>query len=163
MSEYKSLFEVIEDSVESGRGGWDLDPNPKYKAEGTFEDRFKRGDKQIVLWEISRCIKNSTSIPPWAGAAFREALKNVVTCEETWDQAFGKVPASGRYRKSIRTAAKSIEVCKRIEELHGQGSKIDNDLFNYVGKEFRVGTIGRATTVKNIWKKRESFQRQISG
>jgi hypothetical protein len=159
-SAYKSLFEIIEESVERGRGGWDLDP--AHPAKGSFEDRFrKRADKQIVLWEISRCIKNNTPIPEWAGIAFRLALERVVTCESTWDQAFGKVPAGGRYRKSIQTAAKSVKVCERIEELKRSGRKIDNDLFNEVGKEFRVGTIGRATTVKNIWKKRRSFQRQI--
>jgi hypothetical protein len=156
---YKSLFEIIEESVEAGRGGWDLDP--AHPAKGSYEDRFRRGDKQIVLWEISRCIKNDTPIPKWAGIAFRRALERVVTCESTWDQAFGKVPAGGRYKKSILTAAKSVKVCERIEDHKRAGRKIDNDLFNEVGKEFRVGTIGRATTVKNIWKKRRSFQRQI--
>jgi hypothetical protein len=54
----------------------------------------------------------------------------------------------------------SVKVCERIEQLKESGRKIDNDLFNEVGKELRVGTVGRATTVKNIWKKRKSFQRQ---
>jgi len=157
-SVYKSLFDIIEESVKKGRGGWDIDP--AHEAKGSYEDRFRKGDKQIVLWEISRCIKNRTSIPEWAGIAFRLALERVVTCESTWDEAFGKVPAGGRYRKSIKTAAKSVKVCERIEELKRGGRKIDNDLFNEVGKEFRVGTIGRATTVKNIWKRRRSFQRQ---
>jgi hypothetical protein len=158
-SNYKSLFEIIEESVEHGRGGWDLDR--AYPAKGSYEDRFRSGgDKQIVLWEISRCIKNNTLIPKWAGIAFRRALERVVTCERTWDQAFGKVPAGGRYRKSIQTASKSVKVCERIEELKRSGRKIDNDLFNEVGREFHVGTVGRATTVKKIWKKRGSFQRQ---
>jgi hypothetical protein len=158
-SSYKSLFEIIEDSVESGRSGWDIDP--AHPARGSYEDRFRAGDKQIVLWEISRCIKNKTPIPEWAGIAFRVALERVVTCENTWDQAFGKVPAGGRYRKSIKSAAKSVKVCERLDELKQSGQKIDKDLFNEVGKELRVGTVGRATTVQNIWKRRGSFQRQI--
>jgi len=85
-----------------------------------------------------------------------------VTGESTWDQAFGKVPAGGRYRKSLQTAAKSVKVCELIEELHRAGRPINKDLFDQVGKELRVGTIGRATTVQNIWKKRRHFQRQIS-
>src|SRR5215469_4122273 len=100
---YKSLFEIIEESVERGRGGWDIDP--AHPARGPYENRFRKGaDKQSVLWEISRCIKNNTLIPKWAGIAFRLALERVVTCESTWDQAFGRVPAGGRYRKSIKTA-----------------------------------------------------------
>jgi hypothetical protein len=159
-STYRSRLEIIEDSVESGRAGWDIDP--AHPAKGSYEDRFRAGDKEIVLWEIARSIKNKAPIPEWAGNAFRVALERVVTCESTWEQAFGKVPAGGRYRKSIQTAAKSVKVCERIEALHRDGRKIDNDLFNEVGKEFRVGTIGRATTVKKIWKRRASFQRQIS-
>jgi hypothetical protein len=157
-STYKSLFEIIEESVERGRGGWDLDPAHPRRGR-SYEKRFRTGDKQIVLWEISRCIKNKKAIPEWAGIAFRVALERVVTCESTWDQAFGKVPAGGRYRKSIQTAAKSVKVCERIEELHRAGRPIDKDLFNQAGKELRVGTIGRATTVQNIWKKRRHFQR----
>jgi hypothetical protein len=161
-SAYKLLFEIIEESVESGRGGWDIDPAHRSRGR-SYEERFRAGDKQIVLWEISRCIKNNMPIPEWAGIAFRVELERVVTCERTWEEAFGKVPAGGRYRKSIQTAAKSVKVCERIEELKRGGRKIDNDLFNEVGKEFRVGTVGRATTVKKIWKKRGSFQRQIPG
>src|SRR6516162_342789 len=96
-SAYKSLFEIIEESVEHGSGGWDL--NPAHPPSGrSFEQRFRGGDKEIVLWEISRCIKNNTRIPEWAGIAFRVALERVVTCKSTWDQAFGKIPVGGRYR-----------------------------------------------------------------
>jgi hypothetical protein len=99
-STYKSLFEIIEESVERGRGGWDLDPaHPRLCR--SYDERFRAGDKEIVLWEISRCIENKMPIPEWAGIAFRVALERVVTCESTWDEAFGKVPASGRYRKSL--------------------------------------------------------------
>lgn len=54
--EYKSLFEVIEETVERGYGPWDLDP--AHKMKGPYVERFKKDkDKQIVLWEISRCVQ----------------------------------------------------------------------------------------------------------
>ena len=67
-STYKSLFEIIEESVERGRGGWDLYPAHPRRGR-SYEKRFRTGDKQIVLWEISRCIKNKKAIPEWAGIA----------------------------------------------------------------------------------------------
>jgi hypothetical protein len=160
-SAYKSRFEIIEESVETGRGGWDIDP--AHPARGSYEDRFRAGDKQIVLWEISRCIKNKTRIPEWAGSAFRVALERVATCESTWEQAFGKVPAEGRYRNSILTLAKSVKVCERIEELQrneelkGRRLKMNDHLFKQVGKDTGVGS---STTVKQIWKNRKKFLRQ---
>src|ERR1700730_14801257 len=37
--------------------------DPEFEPAGTFEDRFKAGDKQILLWEIYFCAQSGRPIP----------------------------------------------------------------------------------------------------
>jgi hypothetical protein len=80
----KPLSQIIEESVQGVHDAWPIDP--AYPAEGTFEDRFNAGDKEIVLWEIYRCAKGGTSIPEWAAKAFCDSLIRIAKCELSWEK-----------------------------------------------------------------------------
>jgi hypothetical protein len=60
----KPLNQIIEESVQGEHDAWPLDP--AYKVKGSYEDRYREGDNQIVLWEIYRCAKEGSAIPDWA-------------------------------------------------------------------------------------------------
>src|ERR1700733_381616 len=64
----KPINQIIEESVQGDHDAWPLDPT--YKVEGSYHDRYKDGDNQIVLWEIYRCAKKGSAIPEWAEDAF---------------------------------------------------------------------------------------------
>jgi hypothetical protein len=66
----KPLSQIIEESVQGEHAAWPLDP--AYKVEGSYEDRYKDGDNQIVLWEVYRCAKEGSAIPDWAAKAFAD-------------------------------------------------------------------------------------------
>jgi hypothetical protein len=72
----KPLGQIIAESVQGKHDAWPLDD--AYSAEGSFEERFNKGDNQIVLWEIYRCAKDSEPIPEWAAEAFCSLLIRVV-------------------------------------------------------------------------------------
>ena len=105
------------DNLAVGQGehdAWPLDP--AYKVKGSYEDRYREGDNQIVLWEIYRCAKEGSAIPDWAAQAFADLFLKVVKCELSWDQAFGKVPADGHYRTRIQRLAKNlVKVGKAVQ------------------------------------------------
>ena len=41
----------------------------EFERVGSFEDRFRAGDKQILLWELFDCWRDNRPIPQWAGEA----------------------------------------------------------------------------------------------
>ncbi len=114
----KSIDQIIEEAVQGKHTAWDLDP--AYKAEGSFEERFNKGDNQIVLWEIHRCAKGRRPIPEWAAEAFCSLLIRVAQCELSWEEAFGKVPAGRRKREPIQDLSKNLlKVGHAVEEYVG--------------------------------------------
>jgi hypothetical protein len=44
-----------------------------------------------------------------------------------------------------------FKVYERVLELKKSGEKINNELFARVGKELGIGTVGAATTIKNLY------------
>jgi hypothetical protein len=56
----------------------------EFERVGSFEDRFRAGDKQILLWELFDCWRDNRPIPQWAGEAlFSGDLKLAITCSST--------------------------------------------------------------------------------
>jgi hypothetical protein len=45
-----------------------------------------------------------------------------------------------------------FKVHERVLELKKSGEKINNELFARVGKELGIGTVGAATTTKNLYR-----------
>ena len=90
----KPLGQIIAESVRGEHEAWPLDP--AYPKMRLHEDGFKAGDRQSVLWQMRDCAVEGTPIPEWAAKAFCDALEAVVTCQSTWEQEFGDVPAKGR-------------------------------------------------------------------
>jgi hypothetical protein len=92
----KSLGQIISESARGEHKAWPLDK--AFKA-GPHKKRFREGDRQAALWEIYDCAQAGVAIPEWAATAFCDALIDVVTCQITWDDAFGKVPAKTPKRR----------------------------------------------------------------
>jgi hypothetical protein len=134
----KPINQIIEESVQGDHDAWPLDPT--YKVEGSYHDRYKDGDNQIVLWEIYRCAKKGSAIPEWAEEAFIDLFMKVMKCELTWEEAFGKVPADG-YRPTILKIAKNItrvgesvhEYSQSMDE-RGKRRPKDENMWSYLRK-----------------------------
>ena len=69
---------------------------------------------------------------------------------KSWEDVFGK-PFPGKRRKGAATWRKDLEVWVRVKERHADGAKLDDLLFEEVGKELGLS----ATTVKNLYYERK--------
>jgi hypothetical protein len=111
MMKSKPLSQIIAEAIRGEHGGWPLDP--AFTPEPSHEKAFEAGDGQRVLWQIYDCIQDGKDIPEWAATAFCERLVEAVTCNATWNQAFGEIPAKGSarreyYRSTVRDLAKNL-------------------------------------------------------
>jgi hypothetical protein len=66
----------------------------------------------------------------------------------TWDDAFGKIPAKGTYRVRIRGIVEyAIAVGKRIRDLKSKGQGIGDPLFGELAEHFGIAE----ERVKKYW------------
>lgn len=164
MNDDDLLNRAIVRAVRGETSPWDIDPAyPTKDALGkpfTFEERFKAGDKQILLWAVWDCAERGEAIPRWATDALYTVLTRAAKFEfNTWDDAFGKMPADGTHRNKIQRLVKyAIPVGERIVKLScldpmtmrrpkKGGRGIGDALFYDVAKEFCIG----ARAVKEYW------------
>ena len=92
MNDDELLNQAIIRAVRGEPSPWPI--NPKYQWKGDFEFTFKAGDKQILLWAIRDYAERGEPIPPWATDALHDVLMRAAKFEfNTWDDAFGKIPA----------------------------------------------------------------------
>ena len=63
--------------------------NSKFEPVGSFEDKFRDGDRQILLWELLDCWRDGRPIPQWAGDALYNLLFGMAkgVLEKTGDSA----------------------------------------------------------------------------
>ena len=138
----KRLGQIIAEAIRGEHEGWPLDdafdPEPSHKK--AFE---QQGDGQRVLWQIYDCIQDRTEIPEWAATAFCERLIAAVTCNTTWNEAFGEIPAKGsskrrqKYRSKIQDLAKNL--IKAGEAVRDYDGPIDDEVYSELGKEVGLG------------------------
>jgi hypothetical protein len=127
-----SLREIIRRSVMGESKLWPIDP--KYPAVGSFEDRYRAGDKQILLWAINQYAQEGQLIPDWAAKELNEIIYSAAEGKfASWDDAFGKIFA-GKRQDGIQTLTKMLHVYSRVCEL-AKNHPIDNLLFERVGEE----------------------------
>jgi hypothetical protein len=146
----KPLGQIISESVRTKHKAWPLDLN--YSPNPSHEDGFKRhGDSQRVLWQIHDCARDGNSIPEWAATAFCDALVRVMTCQSTWQQEFGDVPARGRkhrpqkQRSKLRHLAKNlIRVGEAVQDYRGPK---DDEMWRHLGKKLGLGR----AVMKDYW------------
>ena len=121
---------IHEAILRAGRGEkspWPTDK--KYPVKGrNHQERFRKGDKQALLWAIEECGQEGKVIPPWAADAFSDLMARA--CEgvefETWDEVFGKIMASRTGRAQAQRRVKEWRrVGGRIAEIRATGRKFD--------------------------------------
>jgi len=143
-----ALRDIIHRSVMGTVKLWPIDP--KYPAEGSFEDRFNggEGDKQILLWAIDGCAQKREPIPDWAANALHDLLYQAAEGEfHSWHDAFGKIYAPGKRKRRIEHLALMLRVWARICERHEAGESKVEEFFESVGDEFDI----KATLVKELY------------
>jgi hypothetical protein len=143
-----ALRDIIRRSVMGESELWPIDPD--FPAVGSFEDRFKVGDKQILLWAINDYAQRGEPVPQWAAKELNNIIYSAAEGKyASWNDAFGKIFA-GIQRRRAQTLARMLEVYYRVGELHAKGHPIDNRLFERVGKELKLTASGK-TTVQELY------------
>jgi hypothetical protein len=141
-----ALRDIIYRSVMGTSKLWPIDR--RYPALGSFEDRFKAHDKQILLWAIDDCAQKRELIPDWAANALHDLVYRGAEGEfRSWDDAFGKIYAPGKRKHRIAHLALMLRVWARICQRHEAGESKLEELFQSVGEEFDIG----ATLVKELY------------
>ena len=112
---------------------WPIDDrNPKLRAYGTYEERFRRGDRQILLWAIEDSARHGQLIPPWAAEELKSVLLRMAKGQYSWDDAFGRVRARGVNRQRIENLSFIFDVwirCQqKIKERQRAGENRDYNL-----------------------------------
>ena len=118
----------------------------QFEAKGSFEDRFRLGDKQILLWELDDCARTGERIPKWAADALYEILYGMAKgylAKNSWNEAFGTPYADRKQPGGMRTRAQMFdahrEVRKVVAEKKARKEKLDYDqkTFAEAGKRLR--------------------------
>lgn len=120
---------------------WLIDP--KFKAKGTFEQRFEAGDLQILLWEINCCAQKRQPIPKWATEAMYDILFDMAKGGVmSWNDAFGKPYADQAQRRGMATRAQMFDAYREVTKLQAEykrsNKKINSqDIYHEAGQRLR--------------------------
>ena len=143
-----TLRDIIHRSVMGESELWPIDPT--YPAKGSLEDRFKAGDRQILLWAIAEYARKEQPPPNWAANALNDVIYGAAKGKfSSWDDAFGKI-FQNIQRRRAETLSHMLDVYYRIRELHAEGHPIDNTLFERVGRDLKLHASGK-TTVQDLY------------
>lgn len=100
------------DILRAARGEPSAWPPDNYSTEGTYQERFGRGDKQMMLWAIVLDAEDDKPPPTWALDALKRALIEMAVGAD-WTDVFGRERAergnkTGANRDSIRMRAEKM-------------------------------------------------------
>jgi hypothetical protein len=143
MTNSKPLSQIIAEAIRGEHEGWPLDP--AFPKEPSHKKAFfsKKPDGQRVLWQIHDSIRAGKPIPKWAATAFCKLLVKVVTCNSTWNEAFGEIPAKGtRRREFYRSTLRDLEknLIKVGEAVISDGGAIDDEMWHRLSKKLGMGS-----------------------
>jgi hypothetical protein len=112
-----------------------------------FHIRFRRGEKHSLIRALCWCVMSRRALPSWVSKELWHSFELFYEGHlMSWEDVFGK-PFPGKRRKGASTRRKSLEVWIRVIERREEGAKLDDALFEEIGKEFGFG----ATTAKNLY------------
>jgi hypothetical protein len=143
------LDEAIFRAVRGEPSLWPVDPD--HRVDGTYKERFERGDKQILLWAIEDYARNNERIPEWAVEALKNALLRFAKGACLWEDAFGRPIARGWHRQKIKNLSlmydawwrvqlkvKERKASKKAKERRALKENIDYDLlYEEVSRDLR--------------------------
>lgn len=115
----------------------------KFKAEGTFEERFLKGDLQILLWEINCCARKKRPIPKWAADALYDKLFGMAKGGvKSWNDAFGKPYADQAQRRGMATKSQMFDAYREVTKLQAEykrsNKKISSqDIYHKAGQRLQ--------------------------
>jgi hypothetical protein len=131
------------DILRAARGEPSAWPADNYSTRGTYQERFNRGDKQMLLWAIVLDAEDRKPTPAWTIDSLKRALIEMAAGAD-WTDVFGRERAergekTGANRTSIRKRAeKMYAVWDFIQEQKSQGVGVSDDLFRAAGKASSV-------------------------
>ncbi|MBK9130602.1 MAG: hypothetical protein IPM20_03020 [Gammaproteobacteria bacterium] len=116
-----------------------------------LEEAFDAGHSEALYPALNACLALDHPVPDWVKKGFAKAY-NAWSCgeAETLDTALGiKRP----HLKVVRKEQYAGMIYLRVQELHRQGKKIDDDLFATVAAEFTVWAPDqfKSTKVKELY------------
>jgi hypothetical protein len=107
-----------------------------------YHRRFEAGDGFSLMHAIRECSRHELPLPPWAAAAYIARFDRILTLRESsWDAVFGRPFPKGSHLKSARLRRELRPVVAlRVDEIvAAEGCPIDDELFERVGVEFKIG------------------------
>jgi hypothetical protein len=120
---------------------WDIDP--KFPRGGSLQDRFKAGDRQILLWAIHFSAREGKEVPEWAARALAEVVYDAAAgASDSWDKPFGRIFAKKKRATMHQKARNMIAAYNLVIELNRENPKenpIGNELFSRVGDDLSIG------------------------
>jgi hypothetical protein len=128
---------------------------------------YEDGDKAALLRVLMQCALFRRAMPEWAALAFDFIYRAALVGEiRSWDEAFGRPFQQERavaQQRGTQTQSRKWQVWKLVRELHeGEGKPpIDNELFERVGRELRIG--GKSTVADLYGQVQRALRRARSG
>jgi hypothetical protein len=147
---------------------WLIESDDEFLIESArSQKKFEAGDRDVLLYFVDCCFRNNRPVPDWARKAFSAACQRVWWYEvKSWDEVFGRPLKKGEHLAAARRKvklARDIWWEVKIRHDEGAGEPITKELFDSVGKKFKIG----GTTAAEIYywleneEEEEEFQEQV--